>query len=186
MYLLVFLHFFNRLIKLISIFIPVLRNMDFLADLNNRESYLKLAKKGVSLGSNSVVYNTTFSSSTKGDVFIIGCNCTITGATLLAHDASPSLFIDALINKPKPWRSGARSSYRNKIIIGDNVFVGCGSIILPGVELGSNIVVAAGSVVTKSFKSNVVIAGNPAKVINSIDNYKLKYSKLLVDTPHRF
>jgi len=183
---LVFLHFFNRLLRIILLFIPALRNIDFIADLNNKELCLKLARKGVTLGANSVVYDTIFSSSAKGDEFIIGSNCTVTGATLLGHDASPSIFIESLINKPKPWRAGARSSYRNKITIGDNVFVGCGVIILPGVTLGSNIVVAAGSVVTKSFESNVVIAGNPARVINSIDNYKFKYMKLLDEKPDHF
>ncbi len=42
---------------------------------------------------------------------------------------------------------------------------------MPGVTLGDNILVAAGSVVTKSFASNVVIGGNPAHVLSTIDDY---------------
>ncbi|MCM6881582.1 chorismate mutase [Enterococcus italicus] len=54
------------------------------------------------------------------------------------------------------------------ITIGDNVWLGGGAIILPGVTLGDNVVVGAGSVVTKSFPANVVIAGNPATIIQEL------------------
>ncbi|WP_317048443.1 sugar O-acetyltransferase [Confluentibacter sediminis] len=60
--------------------------------------------------------------------------------------------------------------YAKPITIGNNVWIGGGAIICPGVTLGNNTVVAAGAVVTKSFPDNVVIGGNPAKVIKSINN----------------
>ncbi|MBN2108974.1 MAG: acyltransferase [Deltaproteobacteria bacterium] len=49
--------------------------------------------------------------------------------------------------------------------IGDNCWLSSNVVILPGVELGDNVIVAAGAVVTKSFPSNCVIAGVPAKII---------------------
>ena len=55
------------------------------------------------------------------------------------------------------------------IIIGNNVWLGANVIILPGVKIGDNCVVGAGSVVTKSFnEKGLVLVGNPAKVINRV------------------
>lgn len=59
-----------------------------------------------------------------------------------------------------------------RICIGDNIFIGYGATILPGVRLGNNTIVAAGAVVTRSFASNVVIGGVPAKVLKSFDEFR--------------
>lgn len=60
------------------------------------------------------------------------------------------------------------------IIIGKNSLLTTGCIILPEVELGEHTIVAAGTVVTKSFPGkNQVLAGNPAKVIKIVDDYKI-------------
>ena len=61
-----------------------------------------------------------------------------------------------------------------RINIGSNVFIGARSVILPGVRIGNNCVVAAGCVVTKSFPDGSVIAGVPGRVISDIDTYALK------------
>lgn len=53
------------------------------------------------------------------------------------------------------------------IRIGNDCWIATNAVILPGVQLGNNVVVAAGAVVTKSFPSNVVIAGVPAKIISN-------------------
>jgi maltose O-acetyltransferase len=57
------------------------------------------------------------------------------------------------------------------ITIGNNVWIGGNAVICPGVILGNNVVVAAGAVVTKSFPNDLVIAGNPAKIIKTINNH---------------
>ena len=62
-----------------------------------------------------------------------------------------------------------RSKYICKSVkIGENCWLGNNVTILPGVELGNNVSVGANSVVTKSFESNVVIAGTPAKIIRQL------------------
>ena len=55
------------------------------------------------------------------------------------------------------------------IHIGKRVWVGSGSIILPGVTIGDNSIIGAGSIVTKDVPPNVIVAGNPAKFIKNID-----------------
>lgn len=66
-----------------------------------------------------------------------------------------------------------------KVVIGDYVYIGNNSSIMPGVTIGNNVLVAACSVVTKSVPDNVVVGGNPAKIICTIDEYierNLKYN----------
>lgn len=54
------------------------------------------------------------------------------------------------------------------VIIGENCWIGMNSVVLPGVILGDNTIVGAGSIVTKSFKGDCVVAGNPAKIIRQL------------------
>ncbi|TDO21971.1 acyltransferase [Pedobacter duraquae] len=58
---------------------------------------------------------------------------------------------------------------KGPVIIEDNVWIGEGVIILPGVTIGENSIIAAGSVVTKSIPSNCVAAGSPTKIIKELD-----------------
>lgn len=65
---------------------------------------------------------------------------------------------------------GALWEYGKPIEMGSDVWIGGGAIICPGVTLGDRVVVAAGAVVTKSFPSDVVIGGNPAKIIRYLSS----------------
>lgn len=58
-----------------------------------------------------------------------------------------------------------------KVVIGDYVYIGTGAFVMPGVTVGNNVLIAAGSVVTKSIPDNCVVAGNPAKFICTLDEY---------------
>ncbi len=67
-----------------------------------------------------------------------------------------------------------------EIVIGNNVFIGYGAIIMPGVHVGNNVVIGAGTVVTKDIPSDVVVVGVPARIICPLDEYeKLVMGKCL-------
>jgi maltose O-acetyltransferase len=67
---------------------------------------------------------------------------------------------------PEPRR--AKWEAAKPIVIGDNVWLGSGAIVLAGVTIGANTVVGAGAVVTRDLPANVVAVGNPARVIRKI------------------
>ncbi len=69
--------------------------------------------------------------------------------------------------EPEPRRDKWEAA--EPIAIGDNVWLGGGAIVLPGVTIGANAVVGAGSVVTRDVPANVVVVGNPARVVRSLD-----------------
>jgi galactoside O-acetyltransferase len=92
-----------------------------------------------------------------GNIFIadhtmIGPNVTIATAS---HPIWPSL-------REKGYQ------YNVDVHIGKNVWIGAGALILPGVSVGDNSVIGAGSVVTKDVPSNVVAVGNPCRVLRAI------------------
>lgn len=68
-----------------------------------------------------------------------------------------------------------------EVTIVDNVFLGSKSIILKDVHIGNNVIVGGGSVVTKNIPDNMVVVGNPAKVLCTLDEYYEKRKKLQLD-----
>lgn len=93
----------------------------------------------------------------------IGRNCLI-GANVTISDFD----FHAIKHTNRRYNNNAQDIPALPIVIEDNVFIGTGSIILKGVSIGENSVVGAGSVVTKSFPKNSILAGNPAKVIGHV------------------
>ena len=100
----------------------------------------------------------------------IGDNVTMApDVHVLAHDASTCIHIGY--------------AKIGRVNIGNNVFIGAGSIILPGVNIGDNVVVGAGSVVSRSLESGCVYAGNPARKLCGIDEFRNKNAKLMERCP---
>lgn len=94
-----------------------------------------------------------------GDHVMFGPNVTLATA---AHPIHPGLRAKA-------------AQYNRPIHIGNNVWLGSGVMVMPGVSIGDNTVIGAGSVVTKNIPSNVVAVGNPCRVLREIGEQDLRY-----------
>jgi carbonic anhydrase/acetyltransferase-like protein (isoleucine patch superfamily) len=116
---------------------------------------------GVKVGEGCRVYPTYFG----GEPWLvsIGDRVTVTaGVQFVTHDGSAWLLRD---DKGRRHRCAA-------IEIGNDVFIGVNSIILPGVKIGNRVVVGAGSVVNRSVPDNCVVAGVPARFIGTFDRFE--------------
>ena len=94
----------------------------------------------------------------------IGNGC-LTGQNVTITDNSHG---DCSINEINIIPKFRKLISKGPVTIGNCVWIGDKATILPNVNIGDNVIIGANSVVTKSFPSNVVIAGNPAKIIKEI------------------
>lgn len=159
--------------KCIIRFIKYIKNKllySFRADSKTYIKYLK--KRGVKIGHNTyfVSAKDTWIDDQKPWMISIGKNCVITsGCIVLSHDYSwivlKNLYGDIIGNV-------------KKTVIGDNCFIGINSTILCGTHIGNNVIIGANSTVSGMVPDNCVIAGNPAKVICSLEEFKNKRYKV--------
>lgn len=116
-------------------------------------------RAGVNIGDNNFISSHFWSS--EPYLITIGDNCQITdGVSFFTHGGGGA------VRKQYP-----QFDTFGKIKLGNYVYIGSGAKIMPGVTIGDNVLVAAGSIVTKSIPSNVVVAGNPAQYICTINDY---------------
>lgn len=136
--------------------------------INKKDQLEELRNRGVRIGENVDIINCQIDYC-HGFLISIGNNVTLTNVTVLSHDASTKKFIGY--------------TKVGRVEIGNNVFVGYGSIILPNTKIGNNVIVGAGTVVAKNVPDNVVICGNPWKIICSFDDYIDRHKRNLKNKP---
>ena len=130
------------------------------------------------LGRRSVVESFCCINNAVGDVIIgdhtrIGIHCTIIGPVCIGShvNLAQGITVTALNHNFEDitQRIDQQGITTKPIVIGDDVWIGANSVILPGVTLGSHVIVAAGAVVTKDIPDNCVVAGVPARVIKQLE-----------------
>ncbi len=148
---------------------------------SDSETYIRyLRKNGCDIGEGVHFYSPkdTTIDDVRPDWISIGSYTKITqGVIVLAHDYAPSVLVHTHHNV---LLSGG--GYTK---IGNNCFIGMNSIILSGRTIGNNCIVGAGSVVTQDIPDNCVCAGNPAKVIMSLDSYNEKRREAYISDARR-
>lgn len=145
-------------------------------EMADSNSFLKwMRKQGARVGDRTVVFapNKTFIDMTRPWLIDIGNDVQITeGVKILTHGYDWSVLKGVY---------GKILGSSGKVTIGNNVFIGMNTIILKGVKIGNNVIIGAGSLVNTDIPDNCVAAGNPAKVIMSLEDYCKKREGLQVE-----
>ena len=130
----------------------------------------RLIKMGMKVGKNFKRLNGVILDPGHCWLIEIGDNVTIAPRVhVLCHDASTKEFLGY--------------TKIGKVKIGNQVFVGAESVILPGVTIGNRVIIGANSTVTKDIPDGVVVAGSPARVICTVDEYLAKETEKMKTLP---
>ena len=143
------------------------------ADVDTYINYLR--SKGMKIGKNLLIpdVHTIVIDETRPWLIEIGDDVAIAaGVTILTHGYDLTVLRKFY---------GELYGSSGKVVIGNNVFIGINSTILNGVTVGDNVIIGANSLVTKDVPNNCVVAGNPARVIMTLDEYREKRKKEIED-----
>ena len=130
-----------------------------------------LRSKGVMVGEDVTFFapGSNFVDLTRPYLITIGTNVKITqGARILTHGFDWCVLREVY---QRPYGSAG------EVRIGNNVFIGMDSVIMKGVTIGNNVIIGSGSIVTSDVPDGSIAAGNPARVICSIQDLHAKYKK---------
>jgi maltose O-acetyltransferase len=159
-----------------------IRNLFAEDDFNEAKEMEKIIegyrKRGIEIGANTYIGGVIFGADGR-DPITIGNDCVLTRCTILGHDASPAMFI------PELQGTGLfdRISVTRRTVIKDQCFIGVNAIVLCGVTIGPRSIVGAGAVVTQDVAPGTVVAGNPAKVMCTIEEFIEKHKRQMQEYP---
>lgn len=129
-----------------------------------------LIKQGAKIGPGTRLICLTGAFGSEPYLVECGSDCLFTWDThFITHDGGIKV-----LNSLGKFSSGDTTIRMDKVApikIGNNVYVGIGAYIMPGVTIGNNVIVAAGAIVTKDVKDNTVVGGIPARTISTIEQY---------------
>lgn len=132
----------------------------------NSVEYLR--SRGVQIGENVNILNSLIDFD-HGFLVSIGNNVTLTGVRVLAHDASTQIPLGV--------------SKVGRVIIGNDVFVGQGAIILPNTHIGNRVVIGAGAVVSRDIPDNSIAVGNPIQIVGTYDDFVERHRRQMEERP---
>ena len=160
----------------------ILQELNF-ADRSDFEKISRIVKELLGKSENAFInppfYCDYGSHIEAGKNFFANYNCTIIDVAKVTIgdncQMAPNVAIYTAGHPLHPVSRNSLYEYGISVTIGDNVWIGGNTVILPGVHIGSNTVIGAGSVVTKDIPDWVVAAGNPCRVIKKITEDDKKY-----------
>jgi len=143
---------------------------DLIFRLRGEVSTEKLIEQGMVVGSSFLRMNNVLIDDSHAWLIEIGDNVTLAPRVhILAHDASTKRYLGY--------------TKIGRVRIGDDVFVGAGTIILPGVTIGDRVIIGANSTVTHDIPSGVVVVGNPTRVLCTTEEYIAKEREKMKHSP---
>ena len=135
---------------------PIIENLVFISGFQRANLYRFIGYRNI--GKDCFIGTNVYLDEVNPLGVCIGAGCTVTrGTVILSHYYS---------SKDDRW-------YNGTVFIGDNVFIGCNTVICKPVKIGTNSVIGACSVVNKDVLQNTTVAGNPIKIVGERKNDKI-------------
>ena len=168
----------------------ILSSVNFLSHILNQKKYMALKIRCLShfgvnvLGAPLYISPTCWFDVTDYSLISLSDSIVISSnVSILIHDYSISRINSALMNS----QLIPEVMIKREVVIGENSFIGYGSILMPGTKIGKNCIVGAGSVVRGVIPDNSIVVGNPSKIIgDSLEWGRRKLENVYETIPNKF